>query len=54
VDAVNRIVPVDSQRKDHQPGLGLELAEEQIASGVLILDVMSGGPAAKAGIRDTA
>jgi S1-C subfamily serine protease len=36
----------------------VELAEDQIAkkiglSGVLIVDVMSGGPAAKAGIRPT-
>ena len=41
-----------------RPGLGVELAEEQIArkigvSGVLIVDVMRGGPAAKAGIRPT-
>jgi S1-C subfamily serine protease len=38
--------------------LGVELAEEQIAkkigvSGVLIVNVMRGGPAAKAGIRPT-
>jgi S1-C subfamily serine protease len=41
-----------------RPGLGVELAEEQIArkigiNGVLIVDVMRGGPAAKAGIRRT-
>jgi S1-C subfamily serine protease len=41
-----------------RPGLGVELTEEQIAkkidvSGVLIVDVMRGGPASKAGVRPT-
>jgi S1-C subfamily serine protease len=59
VDTVNRIVPdLIRSGKIIRPGLGVELAEEQIArkigiSGVLIVDVMSGGPAAKAGIRPT-
>jgi S1-C subfamily serine protease len=59
VDTVNRIVPeLIRSGKIIRPGLGVELAEEQIArkigiSGVLIVDVMPGGPAAKAGIRPT-
>jgi S1-C subfamily serine protease len=59
VDTVNRIVPeLIRSGKIIRPGLGVELAEEQIArkigiSGVLIVDVMRGGPAAKAGIRPT-
>jgi S1-C subfamily serine protease len=59
VDTVNRIVPeLIRSGKIIRPGLGVELAEEQIAkkigvSGVLIVNVMHGGPAAKAGIRPT-
>jgi S1-C subfamily serine protease len=59
VDTVNRIVPeLIRSGKIIRPGLGVELAEEQIAkkigvNGVLIVDVMRGGPAAKAGIRPT-
>jgi S1-C subfamily serine protease len=59
VDTVNRIVPeLIRSGKIIRPGLGVELAEEQIArkigiNGVLIVDVMRGGPAAKAGIRRT-
>ncbi len=59
VDTVNRIVPeLIRSGKIIRPGLGIELAEEQIAkkigiNGVLIVDVMRGGPAAKAGIRPT-
>jgi S1-C subfamily serine protease len=59
VDTVNRIVPeLIRSGKIIRPGLGVELAEEQIAkkigvSGVLIVNVMRGGPAAKAGIRPT-
>ena len=59
VDTVNRIVPELIRRgKIIRPGLGVELAEEQIArkievSGVLIANVMRGGPAAKAGIQPT-
>jgi S1-C subfamily serine protease len=59
VDTVNRIVPeLIRSGKIIRPGLGVELAEEQIAkkigvNGVLIVEVMRGGPAAKAGIRPT-
>lgn len=59
VDTVNRIVPeLIRSGRITRPGLGVELAEEQIAkrigvSGVLIVDVIRGGPAAKAGIRPT-
>jgi S1-C subfamily serine protease len=59
VDTVNRIVPeLIRSGKIIRPGLGVELAEEQIAkkigvNGVLIVDVMRGGPAAKAGMRPT-
>jgi S1-C subfamily serine protease len=59
VDTVNRIVPeLIRSGKITRPGLGVELAEDQIAkkiglSGVLIVDVMRGGPAAKAGTRPT-
>ena len=59
VDTVNRIVPeLIRSGKIIRPALGVELAEEQIAkkigvSGVLIVNVMRGGPAAKAGIRPT-
>ena len=59
VDTVNRIVPeLIRSGKIIRPGLGVELAEEQIArkigvNGVLIVNVMRGGPAAKAGIRPT-
>lgn len=59
VDTVNRIVPelIRSGRVT-RPGLGVQIAEEQIArrigiSGVLVVDVTRGGPAAKAGIRPT-
>jgi S1-C subfamily serine protease len=59
VDTVNRIVPeLIRSGKIIRPGLGVELTEEQIAkkidvSGVLIVDVMRGGPASKAGVRPT-
>jgi S1-C subfamily serine protease len=59
VDTVNRIVPeLIRSGKIIRPGLGVELAEEQIAkkigvAGVLIVDVARAGPAAKAGIRPT-
>src|SRR5688500_889893 len=59
VDTVNRIVPeLIRSGKIIRPGLGVDLGEEQIAkkrgvSGVLIVNVMRGGPAAKAGIRPT-
>jgi S1-C subfamily serine protease len=59
VDTVNRIVPelIRSGRVT-QPGLGIQIAEEQIADrlgvkGVLVVDVAPGSAAAKAGIRPT-
>ena len=59
VDTVNRIVPeLIRYGKVIRPGLGIQIAEEQIAErlgvvGVLVVDVSAGGAAAKAGIRPT-
>jgi S1-C subfamily serine protease len=59
VDTVNRIVPeLIRYGKVIRPGLGVQLAEEQLAerlgfSGVLVVDVAPGSAAAKAGIRPT-
>jgi S1-C subfamily serine protease len=59
VDTVNRIVSeLIRHGKIIRPGLGVQIAEEQIAErlgvpGVLVVDVVPGGPAAKAGIRPT-
>ena len=59
VDTVNRIVPeLIRYGKVTRPGLGVQLAEEQIAerlgvTGVLVVDVAPGSAAAKAGIRPT-
>lgn len=59
VDTVNRIVPeLIRFGKLTRPGLGVQIAEDQIAqrlgvTGVLVVDVASGSPAAKAGIRPT-
>jgi S1-C subfamily serine protease len=59
VDTVNRIVPeLIRYGKVTRPGLGIQIAEEQIAArlgvnGVLVVDVAPGGAAAKAGIRPT-
>lgn len=59
VDTVNRIVPeLIRSGRITRPGLGVQIAEEQIArrigiAGVLIVDVTRAGPAAKAGIRPT-
>ena len=59
VDTVNRIVPelIRSGRVT-RPGIGIQVAEDQIAerlgvTGVLIVDVLPGSSAAKAGIRPT-
>jgi S1-C subfamily serine protease len=59
VDTVNRIVPelIRSGRVT-RPGLGVQIADEQIAqrlgvTGVLVIDVARGSPAAKAGIQPT-
>ncbi|MGH7826216.1 MAG: S1C family serine protease [Candidatus Binatia bacterium] len=59
VDTVNRIVPeLIRFGKVTRPGLGVQIAEEQIArrlgvSGVLVVDVAPGSAAGKAGIRPT-
>jgi len=59
VDTVNRIVPeLIRSGKVTRPGLGIQIAEEQIAqrlgvTGILIVDVTRGGAAAKAGIQPT-
>jgi S1-C subfamily serine protease len=59
VDTVNRIVPelIRSGRVT-RPGIGVQVAEDQIAerlgiTGVLVVDVVPGSTAAKAGIRPT-
>jgi S1-C subfamily serine protease len=59
VDTVNRIVPeLIRSGKITRPGLGVQIADEQIAerlgvAGVLVVEVVRGGAAAKAGIRPT-
>jgi len=59
VDTVNRIVTeLIRSGKVTRPGLGVQVADEQIAqrfgvSGVLIVDVARGSPAAKAGMQPT-
>jgi Do/DeqQ family serine protease len=59
VDTVNRIVPeLIRSGKLLRPGLGIQIAEEQIAerlgvTGVLIIDVARASGAAKAGLRPT-
>jgi S1-C subfamily serine protease len=59
VDTVNRIAPeLIRSGKITRPGLGIQIAEEQIAerlgvNGVLVVDVDPGSAAAKAGIRPT-
>jgi S1-C subfamily serine protease len=59
VDSVSRIVPeLIRYGKVTRPGLGVQIAEEQIAqrlgvTGVLVVDVTPGSAAAKAGIRPT-
>jgi S1-C subfamily serine protease len=59
VDTVNRIVPeLIRYGKITRPGIGVQAAEEQIAQrlgvkGVLVVDVVAGSAAAKAGIRPT-
>ena len=59
VDTVNRIVPeLIRNGKITRPGMGVQIAEEQIAerlgvTGVLVVDVVPGSSAAKAGIRPT-
>ena len=59
VDSVNRIAPeLIRSGKITRPGLGIQIADEQIAqrlgvTGVLVVDVARGGAAAKAGIQPT-
>ena len=59
VDTVNRIVPeLIRYGKVVRPGIGVQIAEEQIADrlgvkGVLVVDVVPGSAAARAGIRPT-
>jgi S1-C subfamily serine protease len=59
VDTVNRIVPeLIRHGKIIRPGLGIQIADEQIAQrlgvpGVLVVDVAAGSAAARAGIRPT-
>ena len=59
VDTVNRIVPeLIRYGKVTRPGIGVQIAEEQLAerlgvTGVLVVDVVPGSAAAKAGIRPT-
>jgi S1-C subfamily serine protease len=60
VDTVNRVVPELIRRgKIDRPGLGVQIASRQVArqlgvkSGVLIIEVLPDGAAAKAGLRPT-
>jgi S1-C subfamily serine protease len=59
VDTVNRIVPeLIRYGKVIRPGIGIQIAEDQIADrlgvkGVLVVDVVPGSAAAKAGIQPT-
>ncbi len=59
VDTVNRVVPqLIRYGKIIRPGLGVQVAEDQLTralglTGVLIVDVVPGSSAAKAGIRPT-
>jgi S1-C subfamily serine protease len=59
VDTVNRIVSeLIRYGKVTRPGIGVQIAEEQIADrlgvqGILIVDVVPGSAAAKAGLRPT-
>jgi S1-C subfamily serine protease len=59
VDTVNRIVPeLIRSGRITRPGLGIQIADEQIAqrlgvAGVLVVDVARGGAASKAGIQPT-
>jgi S1-C subfamily serine protease len=59
VDTVNRIVPeLIRSGKITRPGLGVQIADEQIAQrlgvkGVLVVDVAGGSAAARAGIQPT-
>ncbi|MEZ5817293.1 MAG: trypsin-like peptidase domain-containing protein [Hyphomicrobiaceae bacterium] len=57
VDTVNRIVPqIITRGKPERPGIGVSVAGEEIASqfgvkGIVVVDVLPGGPAARAGLK---
>ncbi len=57
VDTVNRIVPqIITRGKPVRPGIGVSIAGEEIAArfgvkGVIVIDVVPGGPAARAGLK---
>jgi S1-C subfamily serine protease len=59
VDTVNRIVPeLIRSGKLTRPGLGIQIADEQISqrlgvAGILVIDVVRGSAAARAGIQPT-
>jgi S1-C subfamily serine protease len=59
VDTVNRIVPeLIRSGKLIRPGLGIQIADEQISqrlgvAGILVIDVVRGSAAARAGIQPT-
>jgi len=59
VDTVNRIVPeLIRSGKVTRPGMGIQIAEDQLAErlgvmGVLVVEVVQGSAAAKAGLRPT-
>ena len=59
VDTVNRIVPeLIRSGKVTRPGMGIQIAEDQLAerlgvTGVLVVEVVQGSAAAKAGLRPT-
>ncbi len=59
VDTVNRIAPeLIRSGKVTRPGMGIQIAEDQLAerfgvTGVLVVDVVQGSAAAKAGLRPT-
>jgi 2-alkenal reductase len=56
VDTVNRIVPqIITRGKPMRPGIGVSVAGEEIAGrmgvkGVILIEVVAGGPAARAGL----
>ncbi|RMG39734.1 MAG: PDZ domain-containing protein [Candidatus Dadabacteria bacterium] len=59
VDTIKRLVPqIIRYGKARKPGLGIQIADDYITArldikGVLIVDVLKGSPAAKAGLKPT-